>query len=203
VRAYVLTCEERQDVCAQTVAELLRTDWGSAPTLVVDGSAAPGKLERILDNGRRLLTHAIDDATAPDDVFLFLEDDVTCNRSLRHNIERWSPVVDRRPDGHLFASLYNPNAVPFTPGCGSSATVGAAPHFYGTQGMVLSVVTARSLVEQWDDADGPLDLRIARLATRWSPLWYHRPSLVQHRSVESTWGGRVHVATDFDEHWRA
>ena len=59
-----------------------------------------------------------------------------------------------------------------------------------------TVTTARSLVAWWDDGHGPLDLRISRLAARWSPLWYHQPSLVQHRAVESTWGGAPHSAVE-------
>ena len=40
----------------------------------------------------------------------------------------------------------------------------------------------------WDDGDGPLDSPHLRTwPARWSPLWYHQPSLVQHRAVESTW----------------
>jgi hypothetical protein len=202
VRAYVLTCEERAEVCAETVAALARTDWGSPPTVVVDDATGSKKLERILDTGRRVLARALDEAGGPDDVFLVCEDDVTFNRWLRHNVERWGPVVDRRPDGHLFGSLYNPDVFEL-PGDGATAAVVDPRHFYGSQGMVISVTTARSLVEQWDDGHGPFDLRISRLAARRSPLWYHVPSLVQHRDVESTWGGGAHVAPDFSPDWRA
>ena len=201
MRAYVLSCEERADVCAETVDDLGRTDWGSPPTVVLDDSTAARKLQRIVDTGLQVLIRAVDEAD-DGDVFLVCEDDVTFNRSLRHNLERWSPVVDRRPDGHLFGSLYNPNVVA-PPSDGSTAVVADPRRFYGSQGMVVSVTTARSMVEQWDDGHGPLDLRISRLAARWSPLWYHVPSLVQHRAVESTWGGAPHSAVDFSADWRA
>jgi hypothetical protein len=202
VRAYVLTCEERAEVCADTVADLARTDWGAPPTVVVDDGTAAKKLQRIVDTGRRVLARAVDEADGADDVFLVCEDDVTFNRWLRHNLERWDPVVDRRPDGHLFGSLYNPDVFE-PPGDGATAAVVDPRRFYGSQGMVISVTTARSLVEQWDDGNGPFDLRISRLAARWSPLWYHVPSLVQHRAVGSTWGGGAHVAVDFAPDWRA
>jgi hypothetical protein len=202
VRAYVLSCEERAEVCAETVADLGQTDWGSAPTVVVDESTAARKLQRINDTGLQLLTQAVDEADGDDDVLLVCEDDVAFNRSLRHNLEHWAPIVDRRTDGHLFGSLYNPNVV--APAAdGATATVADPRRFYGSQGMVMSVATARSLVEQWDDGHGPLDLRISRLAARWSPLWYHSPSLVQHRDIESTWGGAPHSAVDFSVDWRA
>jgi hypothetical protein len=203
VRAYVLTCEERSEVCAETVADLARTDWGAEPTVVTDVSTHPKQLERILDTGRRVLARAVDESGGPDDVVLVCEDDVTFNRWLRHNLERWAPIVDRRPGGHLFGSLYNPNVVEPSARGSTNAVVADPRRFYGSQGMVMSVATARSLVEQWDDGHGPLDLRVSRLAARWSPLWYHVPSLVQHRTVESTWGGQPHFAVDFSRDWRA
>jgi hypothetical protein len=202
MRAYVLSCEERADVCAETVADLGQTDWGAPPTVVIDTSRAPHKLERILDNGVRLLARAVDESDRGDDVLLVCEDDVSFNRSLRHNLEHWAPVVECGADGHLFGSLYNPNIVS-PPTDGATASVADPRRFYGCQGMVMSVTTARSLVEQWGDGDGPLDLRISRLAARWSPIWYHHPSLVQHRGVESTWGGAPHSAIDFSVGWRA
>jgi hypothetical protein len=202
VRAYVLSCEERADVCAETVADLGQTDWGSPPTVVIDESTAARKLERINHTGLQLLIRAVDESEADDDLFLFSEDDVSFNRSLRHNIGRWDPVADRRADGHLFGSLYNANVVlPATHG--TTATVADPCRFYGSQGMVMSITTARSLVEWWDDGYGPLDVRMSRLAARWSPLLYHQPSLVQHRAVESTWGGASHSAVDFSADWRA
>ena len=202
MQAYVLTCEERSQECAETVGELARTDWGVPPKLVVDDGVAPRKLQRILDTGRALLARAVDESGSDADVFLFLEDDLTFNRSLRHNLAQWAPVVDRRPDGHLFGSLYNPNVVALDPD-GRSALVADPRSFYGSQGMVLSIATARSLLNAWNDGSGPLDLRISRLAARWSPIWYHHPSLVQHRPVASTWGGAQHEAIDFDPEWRA
>jgi hypothetical protein len=189
-------------VCAETVDDLLQTDWGSPPVVVIDESTASRKLERINDTGLRLLRRVVDEADGDDDVILFCEDDVAFNRSLRHNVERWAPVIERRADGHLFGSLYNPNVVAL-PTDGASTTVADPRRFYGSQGLVMSVTTVRSLVEQWDDGHGPFDLRISRLAARWSPLWYHHPSLVQHRPVESTWGGAPHSAVDFSADWRA
>jgi hypothetical protein len=202
VRAYVLTCEERVRVCAETLDDLAQTDWGAAPTVVVGRSAAPKKTERIVDTGLRVLTRVVHDAYGDDDIVLVCEDDVTFNRSLRHNLEHWVPVMDRRRDGHLIGSLYNPNVVALATD-GRTATVADPRAFYGSQGVVLSVATARALIEWWDDHPSSYDIRISRLAARWSPLWYHQPSLVQHRPVESTWGGTPHSAVDFSADWRA
>lgn len=201
MRAYVLTCEERAEVCAETVADLARTDWGAAPAVVVDHGNHPKRLERILETGRRLLERVVDEAAHDGEVALVCEDDVSFNRALRHNVERWGPLVDRRSDGHLFGSLYNPGVA--VASAGETAVAVDPRQFYGSQGTVLSVTTARSLVEQWDDGHGPFDLRLSRLAARWSPVWYHLPSLVQHRSIPSTWGGAPHQADDFSIDWRA
>jgi len=40
-------------------------------------------------------------------------------------------------------------------------------------------------------------------AGRAVPIYYHRPSLVEHIGDVSTWGGRHHRAVDFDRDWRA
>jgi hypothetical protein len=107
----VLSCEERADVCAETLADLGRTDCGAEPTVVLDESTSPRELQRIVDTGRRVLAQAVDEADGAADVILVCEDPVTFNRSLRHNLERWGPIVERRPDGHLFGSLDNPDVV--------------------------------------------------------------------------------------------
>ena len=65
------------------------------------------------------------------------------------------------------------------------------------------MTTARSLVEQWDDGT----VRSIS-ASHDSRRGGHRsgttvPSLVQHRAVESTWGGAPHFAVDFSPDWVA
>jgi hypothetical protein len=40
-----------------------------------------------------------------------------------------------------------------------------------------------------------------RLASRFVPIYYHRPSLVDHVGAESTWGGPRHNAVNFDAKW--
>jgi hypothetical protein len=201
VRAYITTCEARAAVCADTVAALAATDWGEPPVLVIDESTHQRALARILETGRRLLTRAVDEA---DDLVLYLEDDLAFNRWLRHNLEHWVPLADRRPGDPFFGSLYNPNIVPPTaPTDRDAATVVDPRRFYGSQAMLLSVTTARTILDQWDDATGPLDLRVSRLAARRSPIWFHRPSLVQHLPVTSASGGATHEAIDFSPDWRA
>jgi hypothetical protein len=205
VRAYVTTCEGREAVCAETLALLAATDWGCSPIVVFDRSQQERPLARILETGRRLLEQAVEETDqGTDDVFLYLEDDLAFNRWIRHNLERWPPIIDRRPGDHLFASLYNPNIVPRASAEDPATAIVIDPRqFYGAQAMLMSAVTARRILDEWDDAAGPLDLRISRLGARWSPVWFHRPSLVQHRPVPSASGGSVHAAIDFEPEWRA
>jgi hypothetical protein len=59
------------------------------------------------------------------------------------------------------------------------------------------------VLERWDELQGYPDIRISRLAGRLTPLWFHLPSLVQHRAVPSVWGGVAHQAPDYDAEWRA
>jgi hypothetical protein len=196
-----MTCEERAEVLAETLAGVESTDWGEPPHLVMDEARFERYQDRVLDTGQRLLLRAIDEV---DDLFLFMEDDVEFNHSIRHNLAHWAPIVARRPGSHFFASLYNPNIAPAaTPSDPSSAVVGDPRGFYGTQGVVMSLATARSILDDWHDAPGMPDIRMSRLAARHSPIWFHRPSLVQHRPVESLWGGATHFAIDFSPDWRA
>lgn len=188
-------------MCADTLAALAATDWGESPVVVMDEGRYERHQRRVLETGQRLLRQAVEEAG---DLFLFMEDDVGFNRSIRHNLERWAPIVERNPETPFFASLYNPNIAPAaTPSDPSSAVVGDPLAFYGTQCIVLSVATARAILDDWDDAVGMPDTRMSRLAARWSPIWFHRPSLVQHRPVASVWGGVSHQAIDFSPDWRA
>ena len=72
---------------------------------------------------------------------------------------------------------------------------------YGGQAFLMSVATARWILEHWDD--GMHDIMWPRLAAQRSPVVYHRPSLVQHRGVPSTWGGVQHHASDYSPDWQA
>ncbi len=48
------------------------------------------------------------------------------------------------------------------------------------------------------------DMQFAQAAAEeFGRIWVHRPSLVQHSSAPSTWGGLPHSAADFDPEFRA
>ena len=197
--AYMFSCAERSAVREETLAFLAATDWGKPPVVVLDRGLHERKMSRIVDTARELLELAVAGAA---DVFLVLEDDLDFNRFLRYNLERWKPLVDHVEGEPFFASLYNPNVVPVRSLTDTAAYTVAEPEkVYGGQAFVMSVATGRWVLEHWDD--GTHDVMWPRLAAQRSPVFYHRPSLIQHREVPSTWGGRRHQATDHSPDWKA
>jgi len=200
--AYMTTTPSRADVLALTLANLAATDWGDEPVLLVDDHPSPDPKVRVGLMGRRLLRLGAD---GPHDLFLYFEDDLDFNAHLRHNLERWPPVVAHSEGAHFFGSLYDPNLVPLDAPARATATFTAVPpdEVYGTQAWLLSRATARYVLEHWDELPGYPDIRISRLAGRVTPLWYHLPSIVQHLAVPSVWGGVAHDAPAYDAEWRA
>jgi hypothetical protein len=197
----MVSCRERDDVRAETLASWAETDWPHPPAVDLDDGSALLVQTRIEETWLRAL-----DAAAADDVdfILLLEDDLAFNRFLHHNLERWGPLQGvgsgARP---FFGSLYfvgQPTLWRDLPG---RSIVAAPEAFWGAQALVLSRGTARHLLARWPP--GPLahDLKAARLAGEIGPLYGHVPSLVQHRQGPSTWGGAVHHAADFDPAFRA
>lgn len=202
IGTYMTTTASRAEVLADTLANLAATDWGDEPVLLFDEHESPDPQVRLGHIGRRLLELG---AAGPHDLFVYFEDDLDFNASLRHNVERWPPVAAHTPGAHLFGSLYDPNLVPHDAPERATSTFAAVPpeQVYGTQAWILSRATARYVLDHWDELGGYPDIRISRLAGRLTPLWYHLPSLVQHRAVPSVWGGVAHDAPDYDAEWRA
>jgi hypothetical protein len=194
------TCLERTPVRRRTLSHLAATDWGAEAVVIVDRAVLPTPKLRSLDTALRLLERALE---GPGDVFVYLEDDVEFNASLRWNLERWWPLVARPADGHFFGSLYNPNVVPADAPRGPTWAEVAVEHVYGSQAWVLSTATARYVLDHWDEESGLQDIRISRLAARVTALLYHQPSLVQHLAVRSSIAGPAHEAYDYDPDWRA
>ena len=77
---------------------------------------------------------------------------------------------------------------------------------YGSQAFVLSVPVAIHCLQHWHDIQGMQDIKLSRHTARMPgvPIYYHRPSLVQHNiEAGSTHGGSTHYAVDFDPWWHA
>lgn len=203
IEAFISTTPFRRSVREQTIANLARSDWGAPPTIVIDrGRFTDDRGKGSTDNARHVLETAVQRDTW--DVMVFLEDDVDVNRNLRHNLERWPPIVDLARDGYLCGSLYNPNIGSLDPAADGDTFRIVDPELpYGSQGVVLSRSMVNWILDGWFATRGLGDIRIFHLAARKAPIHYHRPSLIEHQQVPSTWGGVPHTATDFDADFRA
>jgi hypothetical protein len=199
IAAYVLSCPDREQVRARTLANLAATDWDEEPRVVVDETSCDRRQERQEETTLRLLLLAIDDDSP---FVLFLEDDLEFNRHLRHNLERWPPIEDAGGD-HFFASLYNPAVLAKRRYPERACFVAEADCVYGSQAIILSRAMVCFASARWRDVPGMQDIKLSRLAAPLCPLLYHSPSLVQHVGVASTWGGSYHQAIDYDADWRA
>ncbi|MEY2454620.1 MAG: hypothetical protein QOD92_4194 [Acidimicrobiaceae bacterium] len=199
--AYMLSTTIRRDVRRETIANLAATDWDAEPVVILDQERYDDLKLRMSDNGRSLLLRAI---SGPGDVFLFLEDDLAFNRSLRWNLERWPPLLERPLGADFYASLYNPNVGSLSEDMdGETYRIVDPENVYGSQAVVMSVSMAALILRDWNDVRGLPDIKMSRLAARRTPIYYHLPSLVDHRQAPSLWGGVAHAASDYSPDWRA
>jgi hypothetical protein len=211
IAAWMISCPEREEVRKATIQNLAGTDWGDAPLQVLvdpeataapQGQSPPGAQQHKVQQITRQVLHALQqflDHQA--DYLLLLEDDLLFNRHLRHNIESWR--LFRRREITL-AGLYNPGLREVAFDLRGHAVAIAPESAFGTQAVLLSRPTVEHVVSGWNTSNAAADLKLMSLAGQFRrPLYYHSPSLVQHRQVPSTWGGGTHSAPDFDPNWRA
>jgi predicted O-methyltransferase YrrM len=201
LRAYLMSCEEREQTRAVTIQRLLASGWGETPTVVLDEGDVERKQEREERTTRRLLRAAISDPSV--DVALLLQDDLDFNRHLRHNLLHWPPLRAVQRGDHFFGSLYNPGISGGWRDPERSCFHADPDAVYGSQAVLVSISTGSYIDAHWDEVVGMSDIKMSRLAARLGPLHYHVPSLVQHVGEQSTWGGHFHWAADFDADWRA
>ena len=199
IAAYMLSCPAREAIRNQTLANLAETDWREPPIVEIDQTSHERLQQRQTETALRLLQRAVEDGP---EFFLFLEDDLDFNRSLRHNLEYWFPLRQTARRGHFFGSIYNPNVRALERDDAHAFLVADPNSVYGSQAFVLSAATAQHIVNHWESLIGMQDIKMSRLAAQVTPIFYHRPSLVQHIS-ESVWGGQFHQALDFQQDWRA
>jgi hypothetical protein len=198
IQAFMLSCEARNGLREQTLANLRQTDWQGEVTVVMDASTAQEKQQRITDTAERLMRLAL--ARKDWDYLLFLEDDLHFNRHLRHNLNNWRPLLEGTVQ---LASLYNPN-IPSVFELRSCHYFLAEPHaVFGSQALLLERFCLAYCAQHFGEIEGMQDIRLPLLAGRRGPIFYHRPSLVQHVGDKSEWGGSFHQASDFDAHFRA
>jgi len=196
----MLSCAARDEVRAATLARLSATDWVGEVVVVLDEATAERAQDRQEQTARRLLERAAADGVG---FVLFLEDDLEFNAHLRHNLTHWHPLHAAGPDGHLMASLYDPGVAAIESDPERAFSIAHPDLVYGSQALVLSRATLAVVLAGWERVEGMQDIKISRLAAAVGPIHYHRPSLVQHVTAASTWGGPQHWADDFSPSWRA
>ena len=200
IAAYMLSCPDRDEMRKRTLANLARTDWNEPAIVEIDRTNHERRQDRQSETALRLLEHAI--ANGPE-VFLFLEDDLDFNLHLRHNLESWYPLRHLAPGGHFFGALYNPKIRHVDRDDALNFFVADPIAVYGSQAFVVSAATARHIVSNWNTQIGMQDIKMSRLASKRTSIYYHQPSLVQHIGVQSAWGGPYHQAIDFQQDWKA
>ncbi len=200
IAAYMASCVDREAVREQTLLRLHQTDWGERPWVEIDQSISDNKQQRQVQTVFSLLKRAVQEAS---EFILILEDDLEFNHHLRHNLQCWLPLRQVRQDAHFFGSLYNPNVRELVRNEGCAFFVADPAAVYGSQAIILSLATARHILDNWNSIAGMQDIKASRLAAQVTPLYYHTPSLIQHSKVASTWGGVWHQACDYNEEWRA
>jgi hypothetical protein len=197
----MVSCRQRDAVRAQTLDSWSRTDWGQDVVVEIDDSPRPEPWRRIEDTWLRLLRKAV---ASEADFHLLLEDDVELNRHLRHNLLRWAPFRAAGGGGRpLLGSLYRCCQPVLWHNRPQRYLVATPEAFWGGQALVVSRATAHHLLDRWVEGGRPHDVKLPVLASEIGPVYFHAPSLVQHRTVASTWGNTRHQARDYDPEFRA
>lgn len=194
-------------MCAGTLARWARTDWPVAPRVHLDpvaeneappwGTSARGT--RLTEAFAGMLRAALAEPGEDQDWLLLLEDDLEFHPHLARHVTRWAALQDERC---WFASLFNS-------GVRSRSLADVPVHsfaaeslsYLGSQALLLRRGAAQEALARWDSLTGLQCQRLATLFGPERPLWVHRPSLVQHVAVDSSWGARVKHAVDFDPAW--
>jgi hypothetical protein len=196
----LMSCPERAEVRASSLQSFRRSDFGVEPEVILDDRTAPEVVHGITATWQRMLRRALElDA----DYFLLLEDDLEFNPHLRHNLLAWSPLRASESRLAFFASLYNPLRAQLRRDDARRFFIADPRDVWGSQALVLSRGSVGYMLRFWHEAEGAADIKMARLAARVGPIYYHVPSLVQHTGKVSTWGGMSHHAPDFDPSFKA
>lgn len=195
----MISCPEREPVRARALQDFAESDWGQVPRVLENESTHPLRLERIRDAWRTGLTFA---AESDARVVLIIEDDVSVNRHLLHNLRAWRPL-NEIDDDCFFGSLYNPGVPRIRDRSDQNYFWARPEQTWGAQAILVSPRIAQLILRLWSTQQVHADHAMARIAATRTPVVYHSPSLVEHCSSQSTWHGLVHRARDFDAHWCA
>src|ERR1700733_12644566 len=107
--AIMVSCRERAELRAATLASLAASDWdGGEVDVVVDDETAIGHgTARISHTWFRALERAAENRSA--DLLLLLEDDLAFNVHLARNLRAWKPLGRAKRSAPVFCSLYRPD----------------------------------------------------------------------------------------------
>jgi hypothetical protein len=191
IRAFMLSCPDRDEMRTRTLRNLGETDWGEACHLVIDSTTFERRQQRQEVSAKTVLIHGIASGV---DYILFLEDDLIFNKHLRHNLDHWAPLIGGRI---TLASLYNPNIRQI--GAGRDYFIADPEAVYGNQAFLISRQCAQYVVDRYEEVPGMSDIKISRLASRVGLIYYHVPSLVEHVGIMSVLGEKYHCSVDFSE----
>lgn len=173
----LLTLPERIATRYATLRSLGATDWDGDLQLVIDDGEGPPSLKRLARNYTRAMQVC---ARAQADFALLLEDDLTFNRHLAHNLRAWLKSFRPKDVGSLYSSTLGRR-------CGTQAII-TNPTVWATLHHTATLAPAATVpIDQW-------------LHTMVSPKNFrvHQPSLVDHNAHVSAWGGPAHKARNFD-----
>lgn len=208
-RVYIATSKDRESILEQTARELAASDWGAPPTVLYHD-----RMRLSFDEISALWYKGIEDAyEAGHEWVLFLEDDVTVNRHLRHNLARWAPAAEGWADVGV---LYTPNLVGDEPFVETNPERGyrvaevkpdaewPRRSIWGSQAMLFSRKMVGLLHENWNRFRGAPDLRTFGVATMTGTrIVYTLPDLVQHRPGRTAYGTPPHRSRTFRPDWKA
>ncbi|HEY0548182.1 MAG TPA: hypothetical protein VGF13_01195 [Verrucomicrobiae bacterium] len=202
-----LTCPQRQETFTQTLARLARTDWGAWPRIHIDDTREEGastwgtsaRAPRLTYAFAAMLREALAEKGRDEEWLLLLEDDLDFHPKIAAHVAAWGALKDPRS---VMASLFNPSLqaieYPDTP---AQAFAANPKTFLGAQALLLRRGAVRRAVAEWDQLSGMQSQRLAKLFGQEGPIWVHKPSLVQHVAVDSSWGVRIQRALDFNPAW--
>lgn len=198
----MISCDSRNEIRKQTLDDLASTDWEWEVSVIIDKDYIdPAEYDGMRPIERQVIAsyNAIQKALSkPEPWIVFMEDDLMFNKYIAYNIKLWEPIRDNILN---FGSLYTPNGNRCSVGEGDCWYKGDCLRLYGSQFYIMSRLAAEWSLEYWHTIVGMQDIKLTRLA-RGKPIYYHSPSLVDHRCVPSVWGGKYHRAHDFDHDWK-
>lgn len=198
----MISCESRDTIRSQTLDSLYETDWQWPIEVIMDkNSMSSEQYKKLSPTEKQVIASYKAMKTAVEHSpkwVVFMEDDLIFNKYIGHNIVNWEPI---RNNFLNFGSLYTPNNNRCSEEDGNCWYKAECLKLYGSQFYIMSPHAAEWAINHWNDVIGLQDIKLTRLA-RGKPIYYHSPSLVQHRSVPSVWGGVSHQSGDFDYEWK-